>query len=199
MPIVSSYDLEKRKPDVIYIHNPYDGGNLVTSVDPKYYSNELKKYTECLVYIPYYSMSGGLSIRNYAPAYANIDYMVIQSEYYRNSFDEKMPNYKFLPLGSPKFDKVINLCNNPPEMPLEWKIKSQDKRIYFYNTSIGGMLQNTKAFINKLKYVFKCFVGKQDACLLWRPHPLLESTFESMRPEYLNTYKMLKQFLLTKI
>ena len=198
VPIVSSYDLEKRKPDVIYIHNPYDGGNLVTSVDPKYYSNELKKYTECLVYIPYYSMSGGLSIRNYAPAYANIDYMVIQSEYYRNSFDEKMPNYKFLPLGSPKFDKVINLCNNPPEMPLEWKIKSQDKRIYFYNTSIGGMLQNTKAFINKLKYVFKCFVGKQDACLLWRPHPLLESTFESMRPEYLNTYKMLKQFFIDK-
>ena len=57
----SDYDLEKRRPDVIYIHNPYDDHNFVTSVDTAYYSSELKKYTDLLVYIPYYSTAGGMS------------------------------------------------------------------------------------------------------------------------------------------
>lgn len=28
------YDFEKRHPDIIFCHNPYDGYNLVTSVEP---------------------------------------------------------------------------------------------------------------------------------------------------------------------
>lgn len=55
------YNFEERKPDVIYIHNPYDNCNLVTSVHPRYYSINLKKNTDCLVYVPYYSTSGGMS------------------------------------------------------------------------------------------------------------------------------------------
>ena len=39
---------------MIYIHNPYDDWNLVTCVHPRYFSGNLKKYTEKLVYIPYF-------------------------------------------------------------------------------------------------------------------------------------------------
>ena len=56
-----NYDIQKRWPDIVYIHNPYDQYNYVTSVDPRFYSYELKKRTEMLVYIPYYSTSGGMS------------------------------------------------------------------------------------------------------------------------------------------
>ena len=46
VPIVSytEYSLENEKPDVAYIHNPYDNRNLVTSVHPAFYSAELKKH-----------------------------------------------------------------------------------------------------------------------------------------------------------
>ena len=72
-----SYSLEDRHPDVVYIHNPYDAGNYVTSVDPRYYSHELKKYTEKLVYVPYYSTSGGMSEgQAHCLAYMNVDYIV---------------------------------------------------------------------------------------------------------------------------
>jgi len=75
------YHLEERQPDVIYIHNPYDQGNYVTSIDPRYYSSELKKYTELLIYIPYYSTSGGMSeAQSQCIAYYNADYIVIQAE-----------------------------------------------------------------------------------------------------------------------
>ena len=73
------YDFEKRRPDAIYIHNPYDYANYVTSVSPEFYSSELKKYTECLVYIPYYSTSGGMSEgQRRCPAYYQADLIVMQ-------------------------------------------------------------------------------------------------------------------------
>ncbi len=56
VPITSyeEYDFKKRKSDVIYIHNPYDNLNLVTSVHPFFFSDNLKKFTDKLVYIPYF-------------------------------------------------------------------------------------------------------------------------------------------------
>ena len=64
------YNFEERRPDVIFIHNPYDNCSLVTSVHPRYYSGNLKQYTETLVYIPYYVTSGGmLAAQGMLPSY----------------------------------------------------------------------------------------------------------------------------------
>ena len=41
-----NYDIEARHPDAIYIHNPYDDRNFVTSVHPDYYSSKLKDLTD---------------------------------------------------------------------------------------------------------------------------------------------------------
>ncbi len=188
------YDLEKRRPDVAYIHNPYDGNNLVTRVHERFFSSNIKKYVDNLVYIPYFSSSGGMSeVRQMSPAYVYADYIVTQSESFRQFYDKRLPDKKFLPFGSPKFDRVIRICDNPPEPPASWKAKMEGKKVYFYNTSIGSMLSNTKAFLNKMEYVFKCFQGRKDACLLWRPHPLLESSFEAQRPQYKPIYDSLKK------
>lgn len=199
-----TYNFEERKPDVIFIHNPYDNCNLVTSVHPRYYSSNLKKYTDTLVYIPYYVTTGGmLKAQNMLPAYQYVDYIIIQSPQLRECFDKNIPNEKFLPFGSPKIDKVINKCKNPPEPPAEWIPKmtgttGKRKKVFFYNTSISGMLADTKSFLKKMKYVFTCFEGREDVCLLWRPHPLLETTFASMRPQYHQDYETLKGFFLGK-
>lgn len=188
------YPLEEREPDIIYIHNPYDNANYVTSIDPRFYSDRLKQHTNCLVYIPYYSTAGGMSEGQAScPAYYNADYIVVQSKKFIHFFDAAVPEEKFLFLGSPKFDRVIRMCQNPPEPPENWKEKMEGRKVYFYNTSIGGMLGNTESFLKKMEYVFDCFEGREDACLLWRPHPLLESTFDSMRLHYYSEFKKLKQ------
>ena len=197
VPVISydTYPLKERRPDIIYIHNPYDQGNYVTSVDPRFYSSELKKYTDCLVYIPYYVTSGGMSEgQAMCEAYFHVDYIVVQSQKLMKFFDPSIPEEKFLPLGSPKFDRTIQMCLNPPEPPKEWKERLKGRTVYFYNTSINGMLGgNPENFLKKMEYVFDCFKGREDACLLWRPHPLLESTFDSMRPEYRPWYDRLKK------
>ncbi len=190
----SAYHLEEREPDVVYIHNPYDDANYVTSVDPAYYSWKLKEHTQCLVYIPYYATAGGMSeAQAVCPAYDYADYIVIQAEKYRQFFDPKIPDEKFLVLGSPKFDSVIHKCQNPPEPPKGWAEKMAGRKVYFYNTSLGGMLGDTEAFLKKMRYVFDLFKGREDACLLWRPHPLLESTFASMRAVYKPWFEELKR------
>ncbi len=191
------YLLKERQPDIIYIHNPYDQGNHVTSVDPRYYSAELKKYSTTLVYIPYYITSGGMSEgQSLCLGYLNADYIIVQAEKYRKYFDSMISQEKLLPLGSPKADRIIRLCQNPPEPPAGWKEKMAGRKVYFYNTSISGMLSNTRKFLLKMEYVFKCFQGREDACLLWRPHPLLESTFDSMRKEYKPFYEQLKRIFI---
>lgn len=199
VPVVhyNTYSFEDRRPDAIFIHTPYDDSNYVTSIDPRFYSAELKKYTDCLVYIPYYATSGGMSEgQAQCPAYYNVDYIIIQAEKYRKFFDPMLPREKLVPLGSPKFDRVIRMCENPPEPPAEWKEKVAGRRVYFFNTSIGGMLSNTPGFLKKMEYVFRCFRGREDACLLWRPHPLLEPTFRSMRPMFVPLYDALKNRFL---
>lgn len=125
------YDLSKRLPDVIYIHNPYDDCNFVTSIDPRFYSSELNKYTEKLVYIPYFVLAepdpeNEKSIENIShfvtvPGVINSDKVIVQSEAMRQVYikvllgrfgntpnNRKIVEEKILGIGSPKFDKVVN-------------------------------------------------------------------------------------------
>ena len=191
------YDFESRRPDMIFFHNPYDQFNNMTSVHPFFYSKNLKSFTDMLVYIPYYATSGGMSDdRGYMLSYYYADYIIIQSERYRKFFDPNLSGEKLLPFGSPKFDKIIRLCNNPPEPPAEWKEKMAGKKVFFYNIGINGLLINTKMFLEKIEYVFRCFSACKNACLVWRPHPLLEAAFTSMRAEYKPIYEKLKQYFL---
>ena len=190
-------DLKKLKPDIIFFHNPYDNYNLVTSVDSNYYSVNLRKLTKLLIYVPYYATTGIMSEgQKYMPAYDNADYIIIQSDAMRPFFDSSIPAEKLQPLGSPKFDRVIQMCQNPPEVPDEWKEKIHGRKVYFYNTSLGGLLQDTEKFLLKMRYVFETFAGRDDACLLWRPHPLINATLTSMRQEAQTAYNELKNYFI---
>ena len=49
-----SYDFATELPDCVVINSPYDEFNPVFSVDARFYSREIKKYTKKLVYIPWF-------------------------------------------------------------------------------------------------------------------------------------------------
>ena len=50
------YDFLNNHPDIIYIQNPYDEYNRVVTVASFFYAKNLRKYTEKLVYIPFFTM-----------------------------------------------------------------------------------------------------------------------------------------------
>jgi hypothetical protein len=218
-----TYNFEERHPDTIYIHNPYDNWNLVTSVHPRFYSKNLKKFTEELVYVPYFVLReiepddqkaiDGMKHFIWTPGVINADKVIVQSEkmkkIYINEYikaakqsgidginiDRSYLDKKILGLGSPKFDKVNNTKKEDLEIPKEWLkiIEKPDKswkKIIFYNTSIGALLSNNEKMLEKMKYVFSIFKEyKDEVALLWRPHPLVENTVKSMRPDLWEQYK----------
>lgn len=201
VPIVDyqTYDIRVRKPDVIYIHNPYDGNNRVTSVDPQFYSNELKKHTEMLVYVPYYVSNGTIPEGHaLSPALQYVDKIIVQSEDIRNKYSEFISPEKLIALGSPKIDRVLNYEKGKSDIPKEWKKVVGDKKILLFNTSLTGLLKYGSVFIDKLKYVFEKLSTRNDIVILWRPHPLSEQTISSMRPQLLRDYYQIEHEFKTK-
>lgn len=209
------YDLE-RHPDAIFIHNPYDYGNRVTSVHPDFYSERLKKYTDMLVYIPYFiavdDVQEHLCI---SPGVRFADKVIVQSEKVKETYIktirkfEKENNCKGLfgelkqkiqALGSPKIDKVLNTRREDVRLPEAWgqliyQADGSRKKVLLYNTSIANQLECEKKFIDKIRYVFGIMKKREDIVLWWRPHPLALSTYSSMRPDLENEYiELVKQY-----
>ncbi len=218
VPVVDyrEYDFEGRHPDVIYFHNPYDNYNLVTSVEPFFYTENLRKYADKLVYIPYFvldeiSPDDDAAIRGMAhfcttPGVVNADEVIVQSEDMKKVYvkvlsekygeeSRKVWEEKILGLGSPKLDKVANTRKEELEIPREWRriIEKPDgswKKIVFYNTSIAALLEHNEKMLEKMKDVFRIFEeNKDEVALLWRPHPLIKSTVEAMRPKLWEEYE----------
>lgn len=125
------YDFEERRPDIIFIHNPYDEFNYVTSVHPRFYSGNLKQYTKKLVYIPYFILEeispdnkkAVDAIKHFCTSSGvmHADKVIVQSEdmrqIYINTLMEetgcgeagrKFLENKIWGLGSPKIDKVLS-------------------------------------------------------------------------------------------
>lgn len=195
----TSYDLSERKPDIIYIHNPYDEYNYITSVDPNYYSYNLKEHTDMLVYVPYFITGGDIpKSQMRLPVFNYMDKMVVQSEEHKETYKQILPESKLLALGSPKIDRMIYYEKNRPSVPKEWVKRVTNKKIVMYNTSITGILKYGIKAIQKMEYVFSQFVGREDVVLLWRPHPLIEATLKSMNPPLFNIYLNLKEQYITK-
>ena len=214
------YDFAERRPDIIFIHNPYDEYNYVTSVHPDFYSYKLKEYTEKLVYIPYYILAEpdpdnkddleGMAHFCTAPAVQHADQVIVQSEAMREAYIKILTKAygqdtkaswvkKILGTGSPKVDKVLNTRKEDLDIPAEWLkiIQKPDgswKKIILYNTSVTALLKHDDKMLEKMQYVFRVFKENQDeVALLWRPHPLIQATIESMRPQLWAEYRKLRE------
>ncbi|MCR2045716.1 hypothetical protein NSB25_00245 [Acetatifactor muris] len=213
------YDFEKRRPDMIYIHNPYDECNYVTSVHPFFYSKNLKKFTEKLVYIPYFIL-GEIDPENpqelegvekfcQVPGVLYADKVIVQSEAMRQAYIKIMTKFmdgqkgyeqpyweeKILGLGSPKVDKVLSTRKEDLVIPEEWMkvIRKPDgswKKIIFYNTTVTALLQHRDKMLIKIQDTLRVFYENRDeVTLFWRPHPLICATIEAMCPEINIKYK----------
>lgn len=195
IPIIdfSKYNIEAMLPDVIYIHNPYNDWNLVTSVHPYFYSSNLKKYTNCLVYVPYFICGAykdleAFKAKHALPIIPDIDYFIAQSDFHKELLEKiGYPAEKVLALGSPKVDKIVNMKDKMYKMPKEWEEKIKNKKVIVLNSSIGSMLGKNNYFEN-LEEIIKAVMSFDEILLIWRPHPLLEATIKSMRPYFLESY-----------
>ena len=132
---------QREAPDVIFIHNPYDQYNSVTQLPKDYFSSELIKYTNHLVYIPYYVLENRISdIMTTMPGIRNSWKTIVQSETLRQQLIQSgMRENQIVALGSPKFDMVLDAERKYRELPEEWSAL-RGKRVYLYNTHLLGLI-----------------------------------------------------------
>ena len=209
-------DLNEMRPDMIFIHNCYDANNLVTSVDERFYSTNLKNCTDKLVYIPYFVLGEidpdneeavkGIQHFVLTPGVLNSDLVIVQSEKMREAYinvlikntnvsDRAFWEKRILGLGSPKLDKVAHAERKDFRLPKAWKKLLKGKKAVLYNTSLSSMLKYTENYCKKIRSVLATFKKQKDIVLWWRPHPLMEATFRSMHPELLKEYeKIVKDY-----
>lgn len=186
------YNLEQRHPDIVFIHNGYDGNNHVTSVHPYYYTANLKKYTDFLAYVSYgicYEFGkykfNPKNAMNLLPSVLHVDAQYVFSKdvaeqmidriysilnyygyiVYRDNITERI-----IPMGSPKFDKVINDKNRELyNVPEAWKVLIGNKKVILFNTSLKSCLSNTEEYLEKLSNTLKIFeMNKSEVTLWWR-------------------------------
>lgn len=210
VPVISyeAYDFEKRCPDMIFIHNPYDECNHVSSVHPFFYTKNLKKFTERLIYIPYFTLGEGMYAEfcvSPGTLYADVviahseqakeDYVkhlceafAIETEAQRRELRRQLAN-KILPLGSPKIDKVVNGDRSLYPLPEAWKTLLAGKKAVLYNTGVSGILHGNEQELLKIIDTIRFFRGRDDVVLWWRPHPLTGGTMQSMRPALVEEYQ----------
>lgn len=100
------YDFSVELPDCIVINSPYDEFNPVWTVDSAFYSSELKKYTNKLVYIPWFitdeidpkSEEDGKAFTNMeyyvtVPGLFHSDFTIVQSEGMKKAYLAKIEEF----------------------------------------------------------------------------------------------------------
>ncbi len=185
------YRLEEERPDIMYIHNPYDQYNRVTMIDERFFSGELKKYGGLLVYVPYYIAGFCGQYENMDIAckgIINSDYIILQSKALKEAYLYwGVPEKKLLVLGSPKIDAVKKSERATVDLDEKWKRAISGKKVVLFNSSIVNFVADHDWLLKMKEHVLSV-IQKEDMALIWRPHPLLKETIQTMENDKIEQY-----------
>lgn len=202
------YNAEANHPDVIYIQNPHDQWNHALTVHSNYYSAELWKNTEELIYIPWFKLDEmrpdderALKCRKYyvpTPGVVNADKVIVQSEGMKQSYVDYLSEWagedtrsiweeKILGLGSPLDDVVEEI-----ERPAEWG----QKKVLLYHISGNGLFEHKEKMLQKIQNTLEIFEGQSDKLqILWLQDMQMRQRLESRVPETFQGYvELLEEF-----
>ena len=98
-----SYDITLHCPDTVFIQNPYDGENPVLTVPPEFYAENLRRFTDELVFVPFGETSEfgendrtdmhNLSSYVTAPGIIYSDKVYVQSENIKNLYAKVLAEF----------------------------------------------------------------------------------------------------------
>lgn len=217
------YDFEKKHPDKIIIQYPFDNDNFVTTIDPKFYSVNLKQFTNELVYVPYFQTEeiGPGEERAYkvmseyviTPAVVYSDRILLQSEDIKELYVKKLTEFfgeetkdiwesRIDGSYSHLYEKDVDITKDMIKMPDEWRKKifktdGTAKKVIIYRTSVSGLFEHRIKMIEKMKSVFETFKDKNgDVVVVWYPDSLIGSTIPTTDPELFEKYsKLVKEYI----
>ena len=205
------YDFQQRHPDEVYIQCPYDKCNAVLSMEPYFYSDNIKQYTDKLVLVPPFIIDeineeDGKALKNArdyicTPGVMHADKVIVQSEQLKNTYVKLLTEFagedtraiwekKIDGSGLPRADETALASRNRlvKTLPWEWQKRmlrddGKPKKVVVFKNNVSAILQYKEQFIKKLSEVLDTFKENRDSIvLLWTENPLVNETIKKLYP-----------------
>lgn len=149
--------------DRIYIHNPYDNGSPLDTVELQYYSSNLKKYTPKLICVSHFL---NLPISDYTKcnAYDYVDAIYVPHRRMKYALEEKYDEkVEVKPSGIPEYlDRLAEKMEAKGEL-------ADDRMKLLYCVSFGDLAFGTESQIREMREIFEYARQNRNICLIFRP------------------------------
>lgn len=212
------YNFQVHHPDTVVIQYPYDEYNYALSIHPFFYSKNIKKYTDKLVYIPPLVMKeigpederARKTLKYFCnmPGVVNADKVIVQSEQMKKMYVELLTEFagddtkeiwenKIYGMGSPVSDYEHKIEKNDSDCPQDWLpvLKKTDgtwRKVVLYTTSASALLYHGDKMLDKMKQVIQAFREQQeDIALIWRPDSKARDMLRKRYPGLWQQYREL--------
>ena len=191
----SRFDLSLLCPEKIYINSAYDEYNMAVSVDTRFYARNVKKYTEKLIYIPYFKLME-FDRANY-PCWYNMQYyctvpgvvmadkVYVQSENTRKVYIDKLNEW----VGDEKYTEIweqkIDVYDDGFEEHSEDELRDAgSKKTIVWFVSAGSLAEFGDRYIEKAYRNLDVFVLSKDKLkVLLISEPFLDEMIKTYSDE----------------
>ena len=191
----SRFDLSLLCPEKIYINSAYDEYNMAVSVDTRFYARNVKKYTEKLIYIPYFKLME-FDRANY-PCWYNMQYyctvpgvvmadkVYVQSENTRKMYIAKLNewagNEQYTEIWEQKIDVYNESCEKHSEDELR---DAGSKKTIVWFVSAGSLAEFGDKYIEKAYRNLDVFALSKDKLkVLLNSEPFLDEMIKNYSDE----------------
>lgn len=191
----SRFDLSLLCPEKIYINSAYDEYNMAVSVDTRFYARNVKKYTEKLIYIPYFKLME-FDRANY-PCWYNMQYyctvpgvvmadkVYVQSENTRKMYIAKLNEWvgdeKYTDIWEQKIDVYDESCEEHSENELR---DAGSKKTIVWFVSAGSLAEFGDRYIEKAYRNLDVFALSKDKLkVLLISEPFLDEMIKTYSDE----------------
>ena len=191
----SRFDLSLLCPEKIYINSAYDEYNMAVSVDTRFYARNVKKYTEKLIYIPYFKLME-FDRANY-PCWYNMQYyctvpgvvmadkVYVQSGNARKAYIDKLNEWvgdeQYTDIWEQKIDVYNESCEKHSEDELR---DAGSKKTIVWFVSAGSLAEFGDRYIEKAYRNLDVFALSKDKLkVLLNSEPFLDEMIKNYSDE----------------
>ncbi len=198
-----TYDIQAHHPDMIYTQYAYDVFHCSYTLPTAYYTAELKKYTEELIYVPYFKIGEydpedeklRQTTRYFVkiPGLMHADKVIVESMHMRDLYIQELINFcgeetrdvwekKIIPLK--QVCAVDDTKSEEISIPDEWKRIVYDecgekKKVILYMITVSSLYQYQGKMIEKMRAVLQTFYDQRDKiALIFHPHPSIQNSMD---------------------
>ncbi|MCR4585509.1 MAG: LicD family protein [Lachnospiraceae bacterium] len=179
---LADYDIEKRKPDEVYIQAPYDGWNSMFLVPEYYYSENLVKKVKKLTYIPCFEAdlpqeSGDknektLKVMAEQPALVYVDEILVKDEATRKAYLEAL--VRISGEDTREYWNAKLAARNAKEQAAAPERKGAEKKCLLFQLNIAFIEKYRERALEKVKEVLDILAGKHEVLdCVFVPHETL--------------------------